>query len=78
MNRWVMAAVIGLTVVGCAAGVEDPQPEPGPDPVQKVVPSQPFSGELHEISEMDKLGVGNGIPGAPELPNELPSPVPGQ
>ncbi|MBX3203110.1 MAG: hypothetical protein KF894_33610 [Labilithrix sp.] len=78
MNRWVMAAVVGLTVVGCAAGVEDPQPEPGPDPVQKVVGAQPFSGDLHEITEIDRLGVGNGMPAAPDVMNELPPPMPGQ
>ena len=51
MNRCLMAAVMGLIVVGCAAGVEDPQPAPGPDPVQKEAPAQTFSAEVEQISE---------------------------
>ncbi|MBX3204060.1 MAG: hypothetical protein KF764_03275 [Labilithrix sp.] len=77
MNRWVMAAVIGLTVVGCAAGVEDPQPAPGPDPVQKEPPAQTFSGELEEIDDLAKLGVQTGAPATPTMDREMP-PMPGQ
>jgi hypothetical protein len=46
MNRWLIAVVMGLTIMGCADGVEDPQPAPAPDPVQKEPPTQTFSAEL--------------------------------
>lgn len=76
MNRWLMAAVIGLTVAGCAAGVEDPQPAPGPDPVQKPPPAQTFSEEVDTINDTARLGVGNGMPDVPEQQFEMP-PMPG-
>ncbi len=68
MNRWLMAAVIGLTVTGCAAGVEDPQPAPLPDPVQKQPPEQTFSGEIDSTTEAQRLGLGERLPAAPALP----------
>lgn len=77
MNRWLMAAVIGLMVVGCAAGVEDPQPAPAPDPVQKEAPAQTFSGDLEPIGDTARLGIGVGHLEAPALPQEMP-PMPGQ
>lgn len=79
MNRWLMAAVIGLTIAGCAEGVEDPQPGPDPDPVQKEPPVQTFSGDLNPITENQRIGVGGGAPVVPGLPNQdLPVPMPGQ
>ncbi len=76
MNRWLMAAVIGLMAVGCAAGVEDPQPPPGPDPVQKEPPAQTFSGGLQQVNEVMK-GAGTGEFDVPAVPVDMP-PMPGQ
>ncbi len=84
MKRWLMAAVIGLTVAGCAAGVEDPEPGPTPDPVrkEKEPPAQTtFSEEVGQVGELQgatsKLGMGKGTPELPPLPQEKP-PKPGQ
>lgn len=78
MNRLLMAAVIALTVVGCAEGVEDPQPAPAPDPVQKEPPVQTFAGEFNPITDNQRLGVGSSVPGVPGLPNNGDMPSPGQ
>ncbi len=79
MNRWLMAAVMVLTVAGCAEAVDDPVPSPGPDPVQKAPPAQPFSGELQQGADDPKLAGNTGAPDVPELPNQLePPPMPGQ
>jgi hypothetical protein len=79
MNRFLMAVVIGLTIAGCAEGVEDPQPAPPPDPVQKQGPVQTFSGEFNPITEDARLGLSATVPQAPELPNIKPEfPAPGQ
>jgi hypothetical protein len=78
MNRFLMALVIGLTVAGCAEGVEDPQPAPPPDPVQKQPPVQTFSGEFNPINEQGRLGLTDPGPNAPQLPNTVgPVPEPG-
>jgi hypothetical protein len=82
MNRWLMAAVIGLTVAGCAEGIEDPAPAPRPDPVQKPPPAQAFNGELEEeMGEVAKLKTA-GIDELPPLPQDKPGlptpPVPGE
>lgn len=76
MNRWLIAMVTGLLVTGCAAGVEDPQPAPPPDPVQKDPPAQTFSGELDDSNPYDSIasGLDDGIPNVP--PRQKP-PVPG-
>jgi hypothetical protein len=76
MNRWLMAAVVGLMAVGCAVGIEDPQPPPGPDPVQKSVspPAEPFGGELQEITVTQDLHNGYAVP---EVPVEV-LPMPGR
>lgn len=76
MNRVLMAAVITLAVVGCAVGVEDPQPSPGPDPVQKAPPAQTFSDEFDPITDTSKLNVGSSAPDLPPLLLEKP-PKPG-
>ncbi len=73
MNRWLM--VMGLTVVGCAASVEDPQPAPPPEPTQKEPPAQTFSGDLVEDPDTGvATGLGDGVPSLP--PRQKP-PVPG-
>jgi hypothetical protein len=76
MNRWLIAMVTGLLVTGCAAGVEDPQPAPPPDPVQKDPPAQTFSGELEEdpYDSIARTGLHDGVPNLP--PRQKP-PVPG-
>lgn len=74
MNRWLIAMVSGLLVAGCAVGVEDPQPAPPPDPVQKDPPAQTFSGELQE--EADQIAF-PGIDSIYSLPPRQKPPVPG-
>lgn len=74
MNRFLMALVIGLTVAGCAEGVEDPQPAPPPDPVQKEPPVQTFSAEFNPINQSASI-VGGPRINAPQLPN-INEPVP--
>lgn len=76
MSRWLIAVVMGLTVVGCADGVEDPQPAPPPDPVQKDPPAQTFSGELTNdpYALLSKNGIGQDVLNVP--PRQKP-PVPG-
>jgi hypothetical protein len=77
MNRWLVAAVVGLMAVGCAEGIEDPQPGPQPSPVTKPGPAQTFSGELNEGSEDQGLAFEKSVPDLPPLPNEeLPVPRP--
>jgi len=78
MNRWLMAAVMGLTVVGCAVGVEDPQPAPGPDPTQKEPPAQPFSAELQAPDPNLAKVVVNNPPDLPPLPFDNNPPQPGE
>jgi hypothetical protein len=74
MNRWVVAAVMGLLVVGCAAGVEDPQPTPEPPAPQKQPPTETFSGELAD--QQDSVGsLGDAVKNVP--PKQKPLPVPG-
>jgi hypothetical protein len=57
MDRWLTAAVMALTVSGCAAGIEDPQPAPPPEEPQKAPPTQPLSGEVEEqeVGNSDQL-----------------------
>ena len=78
MNRWLIAVVIGLTVAGCAEGIDDPQPAPEPDPVQKAPPVRTFSGDLNPITDNDRLGVSDGVINTPAHPNMPSVPMPGQ
>ncbi len=48
MNRALLALALGLTMMGCAAGAEDPlPPEPTPTP-ERERPAQALSGELND------------------------------
>lgn len=78
MNRWLMVVVMGLTVMGCAAGVEDPQPAPEPEPVAKDPPAKTFSGELE--NPYDKITTVNDNNAVTNLPprNRIPQPGPGE
>ena len=49
MIRSLALVVFGLTIVGCAVGIEDPQPPPTPEPEQGQPPAQTFSTQLGEI-----------------------------
>lgn len=51
MNRWLIAVVGGLLAVGCAAGVEDPTPEPSGERPERSAPAETFSAELEEQLE---------------------------
>jgi hypothetical protein len=79
MNRWLIVAAMGLIVGGCAAGVEDPQPEPSPPTPQKQAPAQTFSGEISEnpYEKGVSHSIGDGLPQLPEIPIE-PLPNPGR
>jgi hypothetical protein len=46
MDRCLVAIAFGLTIVGCAVGIEDPQPPPTPEPEQQQPPAQTLSGSL--------------------------------
>jgi hypothetical protein len=75
MNRWLMGAA-ALLLVGCAAGVDDPQPAPAPEPEQKDPPAQTFSGDLKDQNPYAGIaqGLGDGVTNLP--PRQKP-PVPG-
>ncbi len=76
MNRWLMAAVVGLMAVGCAVGVEDPEPPPGQIPAQRSSspPTETFSAELQEISVTDPITTELAVP---EVPVDV-LPMPGE
>ena len=77
MNRWLIAAVVGLMSVGCAVGVADPQPPPDPGPVRKAPPpAQPYSGELTEVNGDSTPSAGNDLD-VPAVPIDI-RPVPGK
>ena len=84
MNRWLMAAVIGLMAMGCAVGVEDPDPPPAPEPDRKepVQPAQPFSEELgqdNSIGVLQRSGAERQLPPLPlDMPEVPTPPQPGQ
>lgn len=73
MDRWLIAAVVGLMIVGCAVGVEEPLPAP-PEPAQKVRPPAPttFSDELVDA---DESATGNAYH-LPPVPVPIASPPP--
>jgi hypothetical protein len=75
MNRWLIAMGSVLLVAGCAVGVEDPQPAPPPEPVQKDPPARTFSGEL-EQEEADRIAF-PGVDNIHSLPPRQKPPVPG-
>ena len=74
MNRWLMAALIGLTMTsGCAVGVEDPLPAPAPIPEKKAAPpTETFSAEVEDDSEEADVTLD-----LPPLPQQKP-PKPGE
>jgi len=82
MNRWLTAVVLGLTVVGCAAGVEDEQPGEKAIQPSKEPPAQTFAGDLDvPYDDVAAKGVneGNGVPSLPEIPVDpsFRNPIPG-
>lgn len=46
MNRALLAVVMGVVMVGCAAGEDDPVPGPVDPGVQRDPPAQTLSGDL--------------------------------
>ncbi len=79
MNRWVVAVVTGMLAVGCATGVEDPQPAPEPPPVSKPVPARAFAAEVPDDTGIDPNQVGDELPAVPEMDQqdyEPPMPMP--
>jgi len=72
-----MVAAALMLVTGCAAGVEDPQPGPTPDPEQKDPPAQTFSGELQETNPYVGVTQGGFGDGVTNLPPRQKPPVPG-
>ncbi len=73
MNRWLTVVALGLVMAGCAAGVEDPQPEPTPDPPAKEKTQQTFSGEVppnpYTTGVAHSITSGNDLPPVPILPS---------
>ena len=69
MNRtlFAMALGLGMGLMGCATGVDDPVP-PGPAPeVQRDPPSQALSGELRDPQQqlLSGIEVNNGFTEVP-------------
>ncbi|HVH43950.1 MAG TPA: hypothetical protein VM925_16475 [Labilithrix sp.] len=51
MNRWWIAVVLGLTVTGCAEGVDDPLPPPPARPAREAPPARTMAGELPNTAD---------------------------
>jgi hypothetical protein len=74
MNRfYVVAAVLGLGMMGCATDVDDPIVNPTDEP-QRDPPSQTLSGELQEPREVAVDGFRINEPS--DLGPRQPYPVP--
>lgn len=77
MNRWLMVAVIGLMVGGCAEGVSDPMPETSEPAATEKAPEQMlFAAKLDMITHHQELGLSATAPVSPELPNEALPEIP--
>jgi hypothetical protein len=69
MNRtlFAMAMGLGMGLMGCAAGVDDPLP-PAPAPeVQRQPPSQVLSGTVQDPQQqlLGAIGIDNGLSAVP-------------
>lgn len=81
MNRIVLVAVLAFAAVGCAAGVDDPTPDP--TPVVQPKANKTFSGSTGDplVDEREALtDWGSLRVGAPPVvaPGEVTPPRPGE
>ena len=86
MNRLlVVAAVLGLSITGCAVAIDDPVPAPPEQQPQKAPPQQALNGDLQDPVTVEDLSRADAppsvaprqrVPGLPpnmaEEPGELP------
>lgn len=72
MNRWLVAMVVGLMAVGCAEGVEDPEPAPeAPVSNPHVAPAQtPLSGEIEQAPNVTEARIGSKVSNLPKIENQ--------
>ena len=75
MKRALMALFLGLGMMGCAAGEDDPQPAPEVLPEQRQPPSQALSGQLQNPVGMN-LGNVENLKGLDNVPAKQKPPLP--
>lgn len=83
MNRSVIAIVlgVGMSLMGCAAGVDDPVPQAPAPEEQRDPPSQSLSGELRDPQQqlISGIEINNGFGSVPAHQTPPgPNPIPGQ
>ncbi|MBX3188243.1 MAG: hypothetical protein KF819_14575 [Labilithrix sp.] len=75
MNRALCAVVLGIAMMGCAAGEEDPVPAPPAPEEQRDPPKQALSGDFQDPVGM-KIGVVEGNHGLDRVPAKQRPPGP--
>ena len=81
MNRalFAMALGLGMSLMGCATGVDDPVPQAPAPEEQRDPPSQALSGELRDPQQLLLSGIEinkgfNDVPVKQVHPGPLPTP----
>ena len=81
MNRALFAMVlgVGMGLMGCATGVEDPVPQAPAPEEQRDPPAQALSGELRDPQQQLLSGIEmndrlSGVPAKQVLPGPVPTP----
>ncbi|MBS2014232.1 MAG: hypothetical protein JST00_15195 [Deltaproteobacteria bacterium] len=75
MKTALIAVFLGLGMIGCAAGEDDPQPVPEALPEQRQPPSQALSGQLQNPVGM-QLGNIESVSGLDSVPAKQKPPIP--
>lgn len=75
MNRALIALFLGLGMMGCAAGEDDPETVPEALPEQRQPPSQALNGTLQNPIGMN-LGNVENIKGLDNVPAKQKPPLP--
>lgn len=76
MKRALIAVMLGLGMVGCAAGEEDPGPAPEVLPEQRQPPAQTLNGQLVQQPVGMQLGTIETIKGLDNVPAKQHPPIP--
>jgi hypothetical protein len=76
MKRALIAVFLGLGMMGCAAGEDDPGPVPEALPEQRQPPAQTLNGQLQNPIGMN-LGNIESMKGLENVPAKQKPPIPG-